>query len=43
MVHGDVGGVESQRRNLADWLSWMGLVQAGFDAALDRYIGYYEP
>lgn len=42
VIHGDVAGIESQRRNLADWLSWMGLI--GVEAAqLDRYIGYYEP
>jgi multimeric flavodoxin WrbA len=43
IVHGDAGGVESQRRNLADWLQWMGLVDAGTLSQLDRYIGYYEP
>ena len=43
VVHGDVAGIESQRRNLADWLSWMGLIDAGDLAQLDRYIGYYEP
>jgi multimeric flavodoxin WrbA len=43
VVHGDVAGVESQRRALCDWLDWMGLVDAGAAARLDRYIGYYEP
>ena len=43
IVHADVAGVESQRRNLADWLEWMGLVDAGSLSQLDRYIGYYEP
>jgi multimeric flavodoxin WrbA len=43
IVHGDVGGVESQRRNLSDWLDWMGLVDAGPQSRLDRYVGYYEP
>jgi len=43
VVHGDVAGVESQRRNLGDWLEWMGLVDAGSLSQLDRYIGYYEP
>jgi multimeric flavodoxin WrbA len=43
VVHGDVAGVESHRRNLVDWLAWMGLVDAGAPAKLDRYIGYYEP
>jgi multimeric flavodoxin WrbA len=43
IVHGDVAGVESQRRNLADWLDWMGLIAAGGSARLDRYVGYYAP
>lgn len=43
VVHGDVAGVESHRRNLTDWLEWMGLIDAGAQAKLDRYIGYYEP
>ncbi len=43
VVHGDVAGVESHRRNLCDWLDWMGLIDAGAAARLDRYIGYFEP
>ena len=43
VVHGDVAGTESLRRNLCDWLDWMGLVDAGNQARLDRYIGYYAP
>jgi len=43
VVHGDVAGIESLRRNLTDWLDWMGLVDAGTQARLDRYVGYYEP
>jgi len=43
VVHGDVAGVESLRRNLSDWLDWMGLLDAGALARLDRYLGYYEP
>ncbi|MCB8746991.1 flavodoxin family protein [Rhodoferax sp. U2-2l] len=43
VVHGDVAGVESHRRNLVDWLAWMGLIDAGAAATLDRYVGYYEP
>ncbi|OUM01473.1 flavodoxin family protein [Variovorax sp. JS1663] len=43
VVHGDVAGIESLRRNLSDWLDWMGLVDAGTQARLDRYVGYYEP
>ena len=43
VVHGDVAGVEPHRRNLCDWLEWMGLIDAGAAAKLDRYVGYYEP
>jgi multimeric flavodoxin WrbA len=43
IVHGDVAGIEDHRRSLADWLDWMGLIPAGKLAALDRYVGYYEP
>ncbi len=43
VVHGDVAGVEDHRRNLCDWLDWMGLIDAGAAARLDRYIGYFEP
>ena len=43
VVHGDVAGIEPSRRALCDWLDWIGLVDAGPKARLDRYIGYYEP
>ena len=43
IVHGDVAGVEDARRALSDWLDWIGFIDAGFQARLDRYIGYYEP
>jgi hypothetical protein len=42
VVHGDVAGVENLRRNLGEWLDWMGLIDAGKQSALDRYVGYYE-
>ncbi|HYH43779.1 MAG TPA: flavodoxin family protein, partial [Burkholderiales bacterium] len=42
-VHGDVAGIEPSRRALSDWLDWMGMIDSGFNARLDRYIGYYEP
>jgi multimeric flavodoxin WrbA len=29
VVHGDVAGVEPHRRNLTDWLEWMGLIDSG--------------
>jgi multimeric flavodoxin WrbA len=43
VVHGDVSGIEDTRRALCDWLDWMGLIDAGPMARLDRFIGYYEP
>lgn len=43
IVHGDVEGAENVRRSLADWLSSMELKSAGPSAALDRYIGYWQP
>jgi multimeric flavodoxin WrbA len=43
VVHGDVAGIDGTRRALTDWLDWMGLIDAGFSAKLERYIGYYEP
>ena len=43
VVHGDVAGIEGVRRQLTDWLDWMGLVDAGVQSRLDRFVGYYEP
>ncbi|GAA4324328.1 flavodoxin family protein [Pigmentiphaga soli] len=43
VVHGDVAGIEGTRRALSDWLDWMGLIDAGSGARLDRFIGYYQP
>ena len=43
IVHGDVAGIEGVRRALSDWLDWMGLIDAGPLARLDRFVGYYEP
>ena len=43
IVHGDVAGIEGSRRGLSDWLDWMGFIDAGAHARLDRYIGYFEP
>ncbi len=42
IVHGDVAGIEGTRRGLSDWLDWMGMIDAGSFARLDRYIGYFE-
>lgn len=43
LAHGDTAGPENLRRILVDWLTDMGLVQAGPAAALDTFIGYYKP
>ncbi|HKY96076.1 MAG TPA: flavodoxin family protein [Kiloniellales bacterium] len=43
VVHADAEGAENLRRQLADWLSTMGLESAGTKAELDRYVGYWEP
>jgi multimeric flavodoxin WrbA len=43
VVHGDAAGTENLRRMLCDWLTDMDLIQAGPLAALDRYLGYFEP
>jgi multimeric flavodoxin WrbA len=43
VAHGDAAGPETLRRLLADWLTDMGLVQAGPSAVLDAWIGYYRP
>jgi multimeric flavodoxin WrbA len=42
IVHGDVAGIEMTRRALTDWLDWMGLIDSGSFARLDRFVGYYE-
>jgi multimeric flavodoxin WrbA len=43
VAHGDAAGPENLRRQLADWLTDMGLVQAGASGVLDTFIGYYRP
>jgi multimeric flavodoxin WrbA len=43
VVHGDVAGVGLTRSALSQWLEWMGLIRAGQQSVLDRYINYYEP
>jgi len=42
-AHGDAAGPETLRRLLAEWLTFMGLIQAGPSAVLDAWIGYYRP
>jgi multimeric flavodoxin WrbA len=43
VVHGDTTGIEVVRRALTDWLDTLGLIDAGFQARIDRFIGYYQP
>ncbi|MEO7132735.1 MAG: flavodoxin family protein [Vicinamibacterales bacterium] len=43
VTHGDAAGPETLRRLLAEWLTDIGLIQAGPSAALDAWIGYYRP
>jgi hypothetical protein len=38
-----MAGIEGVRRALSDWLDWMGMIDAGTQSRLDRYIGYYKP
>lgn len=41
VVHGDAEGVAVARHALTDWLTDIGMVQAGHAAAISRYIDYY--
>jgi multimeric flavodoxin WrbA len=43
VTHADASGPENLRRMLADWLTDIGLVQAGPTGVHDTYIGYYRP
>jgi multimeric flavodoxin WrbA len=43
VTHGDASGPENLRRMLVDWLTDIGLVQAGTAGIVDTYIGYYRP
>lgn len=43
VAHADAAGPENLRRMLADWLTDIGLVQAGPSGVHDTYIGYYRP
>ncbi|PIP82867.1 MAG: NADPH-dependent FMN reductase [Elusimicrobia bacterium CG_4_9_14_3_um_filter_62_55] len=43
VTHADAAGAENLRRMLSDWLSDIGMVQAGPSAVLDTFIGYYKP
>lgn len=43
VTHGDAAGPENLRRMLVDWMTDLGMVQAGPLAALDTWIGWYKP
>ena len=43
LAHGDAAGPENLRRILSDWLTDLGMIQAGPAAAIDTWIGYYQP
>jgi multimeric flavodoxin WrbA len=43
VAHGDAAGPENLRRMLTDWLTDIGMIQAGPQAALDTWIGWYRP
>jgi multimeric flavodoxin WrbA len=43
VAHGDAAGAEGLKRNLADWLTDIGLIQAGPSSVFDTWIGYYKP
>jgi multimeric flavodoxin WrbA len=43
VAHGDSQGHEGVREALAEWLTSIGMVQAGASAVVDTLIGYWEP
>jgi multimeric flavodoxin WrbA len=43
VVHGDAAGVDAVTGGLQGWLKHMGLIEAGHQSQLGRYIGYMEP
>src|SRR4029078_5576238 len=40
VVHSDAAGVEDLRQNLTNWLSDMGLIEAGALSQVGAYVGY---
>jgi multimeric flavodoxin WrbA len=42
-AHADAAGPENLRRMLADWLTDIGMIQAGPTGVHDTFIGYYKP
>jgi multimeric flavodoxin WrbA len=43
VAHGDAAGAEAVQDALTTWLCDMGLIAAGRQSQLGRYIGYFEP
>ena len=43
VAHGDSQGHEGVREALTEWLTSIGMIQAGASAAVDTLIGYWEP
>jgi multimeric flavodoxin WrbA len=43
LAHGDSQGHEAVREALVEWLTSIGMIQAGASAALDTLIGYWQP
>src|SRR5262245_54714706 len=43
VVHGDAAGVDLLRDSLSNWLSDMGLIEAGHLSRLGAYVGYLAP
>jgi len=43
VAHGDSQGHEGVREALSEWLTSIGMIQAGAQAAVDTLIGYWEP
>ena len=43
IVHGDAAGVDMLRSGLSNWLTDMGLIEAGHRAELGAYIGFMKP
>jgi multimeric flavodoxin WrbA len=43
VVHGDATGVRAVRTALSDWLTDMGLIEAGHQSQVGAYVGYMQP
>lgn len=43
VTHGDSEGAGHVKTSIENWLLDMGLISAGNEACIDRYVGYYKP